>query len=155
MILTLSLSCAGVDSSLWKPYTFDGKSFSQSEETNSGTIWLRSGHFPSLSAIAPGSVRSDRLSPKTGAVAGICYLQTSGGKLAGQKSFTPYPNEQISLKSKMHGVFVTRTDNNGNFAEQLPAGEYELSCRGGRAMITIQQGETTLTPLRGGKRMAD
>lgn len=155
MILPLVLSCAAGNPSLWQPYIFDGAGFSPAAETTSGTVWLRNGHFPVISETAPGPERSDRLPKKTGAVAGICYLQTSGGKLSGQKSFTPYPDEQISLKNKKYGVFVTRTDRNGNFAEQLPTGEYELFCRGARTEIIIKQGETALAPIRGGKRMAD
>jgi len=155
IIIPLLLSCAAGNSTLWQPYIFDGTDFSPATETTSGTIWLRSGHFPAISETAPAAERSDRLSPKTGAVAGICYLQTSGGKLSGQEPFTPYPDEQITLKNKKYGVFVTRTDKNGKFAEQLPTGKYELFCRGVRTEITIKQGETTLAPIRGGKRMAD
>lgn len=154
-LFPLLISCAGQGSSRWQPYIFDGIGFSPPAAIIPGTIWLRSGHFPAISETAPAAERSDRLSPKTGAVAGICYLQSGGGKLSGQETFTPYPGEQITLKNKQHGVFVTRTDTNGNFAEQLPAGDYELFCRGSRSEITIKQGETTLAPIRGGKRMLD
>jgi hypothetical protein len=155
LLLPLLLSCASGSTSHWRPYIFNGTSFSPADRTTSGTIWLRRGHFPAISDTPPADEHSNLLSPKTGAVAGICYLQTSGGKLSGHTSFTPYPDEQITLKNETHGVLVTRTDKNGAFAEHLPTGVYELFCRGGHAVITIQHGETTLTPIRGGKRMVD
>jgi hypothetical protein len=95
------------------------------------------------------------LPPGTGVAAGICYTQTAGGKISSQNSFAPYPDEQITLKSKKYGVFVTRTDNDGYFSEHLKAGVYELFCRGVRVEFRIKTGETTLIPIRGGKRMAD
>lgn len=155
LIVTITTACAGGNSSLWRPYTFDGTSFAPSTAADAKSIWLRSGQFPMISAKDPGSALSDRLPPGTGAVAGICYRQTAGGKLSGQNSFAPYPDEQITLRSKTDGVFVTRTDKNGYFTEYLAAGSYELFCRGSRIEIMIKQEETTLAPIRGGKRMAD
>jgi hypothetical protein len=155
LLFPLTFSCAGTNSSPWKAYTFDGTNFSPSTESFSRAIWLLSGHFPSTTEPTTGAARLERLPPGTGAVAGICYLQTSGGKIFGQNSFSPYPNEQITFKSKAAGVSVTRTDKKGYFAETLSAGDYELFCRGVRTDFTINQGETTLVPMRCGKRMAD
>lgn len=154
-IFPLTAACAGGDSSLWRPYTFDGTNFSVSAEPAAHSIWTRDGHFPAISKADPDPARSDRLPPGTGVVAGICYTQTAGGKISSQNSFTPYPDEQITLKSKTYGVFVTRTDNDGYFKEHLKAGSYELFCRGVRAEFRIKTGKTTLAPIRGGKRMAD
>ena len=155
LIFPLIFSCAGGNSSTWKPYTFDGASFSPADDNLPKSIWLRSGHFPLTSEPPAGADSSDRLPPGTGAVAGICYQQTSGGKLYKQNAVTPYPDEQITFKSRTEGVSVTRTDNNGYFIEYLTAGNYELFCRGVRAEFSVKQGETTLVPIRGGKRMAD
>jgi hypothetical protein len=155
MIFPIIFSCAGTNSSPWKAYFFDGSNFSPANDNTSNTIWVRSGHFPSTAEPVPGSASADRLPPGTGAVAGICYRQTTGGKIAAQNSFTPYPDEQITFKCNTEGVSVTRTDNDGYFAEYLTAGEYELFCRGVRAEFRINKGETTLVPIRGGKRMAD
>lgn len=155
LIFTITAACAGGNSSLWRPYTFDGTNFAPSTAADAKSIWIRSGHFPKISVKYPNSAISDSLPPGTGAVAGICYRQTAGGKLSGQNSFAPYPDEQITIQSKADGVFVTRTDKNGYFTEYLAAGSYELFCRGIRIEIKINQGETTLAPIRGGKRMAD
>jgi hypothetical protein len=98
---------------------------------------------------------ADRLPPGNGAVAGICYTQASGGKIADRNLIAPLPDEQISIRNKDDGVSVTRTDGSGYFMEVLPPGDYELFCRGIRVHATIKRGETTLVPIRGGKRMAD
>lgn len=155
MIFPLIFSCAEGSSSLWKPYIFDGINFSPTADDISKAIWIRSGHFPMVSAPAPGSAPSDILPPGSGAVAGICYLQTTGGRISARNQFSPYPDEQITLRSKVDGVSVTRTDGSGYFMEVLPAGVYELLCRGVRTEFRVKQGETTLVPIRGGKRMAD
>jgi len=155
LFFTLTLSCAGGHSSPWKPFFFDGTNFSPAIDSSANAIWLRNGHFPSTTKPAAGPAIADRLPPGTGAVAGICYLQTSGGKISPHNAVTPYPNEQITFKSKTDGVSITRTDKDGYFIEYLTAGDYELFCRGVRTEIRIKQGETTLVPVRGGKRMAD
>jgi len=155
LIFPIIFSCAAGNSSLWKPYIFDGVNFSPTDNNNSNAIWTRSGHFPTTSAPTPDSAHSDKLPPGTGAVAGICYLQTTGGRISERNLFTPYINEQITLRNKTDGTFVTRTDSSGYFVEFLNPGEYELFCRGVRTEFRIKQGETTLVPIRGGKRMAD
>lgn len=152
LIFPLIFSCAGGSHSLWKPYIFDGAKFSPAENSP-GAIWLRSGHLPATAEPSPES--SYKLPPDTGAVAGICYIQTTGGRISEHNLFTPYPDEQITFRSKTEGVSVTRTDKDGYFAEYLPTGNYELFCRGARAEFRIKKGETTLVPIRGGKRMAD
>lgn len=155
MILPLIFSCAEGSSSLWKAYTFDGSNFSPAADNSSKAIWIRSGHFPLAAEAPPGSNPSDILPPGSGAVAGICYIQTTGGRISERNLFTPYINEQITLRNKTDGTFVTRTDSSGYFVEFLNPGEYELFCRGVRTEFRIKQGETTLVPIRGGKRMAD
>jgi len=155
LILPLALSCTGGHTSHWQPFFFDGTGFSPATDGRSNEIWLQSGFLPSITDPTNGTVRSDRLPPGTGAVAGICYLQTSGGKMSSHNSFTPYPYEHITVKNKKDGVSVTRTGEDGYFIEPLFAGDYELFCRGVRAEFRIKPGETTLVPVRSGKRMTD
>lgn len=155
LIFPAIFSCAGGHSSPWKAYVFDGSTFAPAQDTLSTALWVRSGHVPATVAPTSKTAASDRLPPGTGAVAGICYIHTSGGKIAAHTAFTPCPDEQITFKNKKEGVSVTRTDKDGYFIEHLPAGEYELFCRGVRAEFRITHGETTLVPVRGGKRMAD
>jgi hypothetical protein len=155
LIFPMLSSCAGGNSSPWRAYFFDGTQFSPASGNSPGALWLRSGHFPAAAEPASGTASADRLPPGSGAVAGICYVQTAGGKISPQRSFSPYPDEQITLKNKNAGIFVTRTGKDGYFAEHLVPGTYELFCRGARTEFRVTQGETTLVPIQGGKRMAD
>ncbi len=156
LITALSLSSCTLSASTWQPYTFDGTSFHPGEITGKPSLWLRDGFIPRTET-PPAGGASDlgSLPPKSGAVAGICYLQTSGGKLADQSGVTPYPDEQIIIRTARDGIFVTRTDSNGLFAELLYPGEYEFSCRGAGIPAVVKEGKTTLIHIRGGKRMAD
>lgn len=139
----------------WQAHTFVGPEFLPGEQPSRPSIWLRDGYIPRT--VNPGAQAVDigRLPPKSGAVAGICYLQTSGGKLADQAGFQAFPDEQITIRNDQTGIFITRTDDNGYFIETLYPGKYEFYCRGAVSSAVIAEGKTTLVRLRGGKRMAD
>ena len=154
LITPVIFSCSSNTAS-WTPYQFNANGFYPSLDTPSKALWLRSGYFPYSGQNAPTAADNIKLPKDTGAVAGICYLQTSGGKIANQNMITPLPDEQITMKLIGEGVFVTRTDENGYFTDALHPGDYEFYCRGVKLSGKIRQGETTLIPIRGGKRMAD
>lgn len=155
--LLLLTSCAifAQPESPWHPYTFNGQKFIEGEIKGIQPIWLRDGFTPRLTKPEKAADDNWQLPPKSGAVAGICYLQTSGGKITSQTGVTPLADEQIVIKSMKEGVFVTRTDKDGLFAEVLDPGEYEFSCRGAGRQTEVNEGKTTLVQIRGGKRMAD
>lgn len=158
LITLLSLSACTLSArtaSPWRPYTFDGKEFVPGELEGTPSFWIRDGFIPRTEQPGARAVDSGHLPAKSGAVAGICYLQTSGGKLADQSGTAPYGDEQITIRSARDGVFVTRTDAKGLFIETLYPGEYEFSCRGAGSSAVITEGKTTLVRIRGGKRMAD
>lgn len=155
MILPAIASCTSTHSGNWQPYTFNGKNFSPAFEGVTGAVWIREGNYPIIADEAPDRATIDPLPKDTGAVAGICYLQTTGGKIADHNTFTPYPDERITFKSSVDGVSVARTDKNGYFLEYLLIGDYEVFCRGVKSEFRIRRGETTFIPIRGGKRMAD
>lgn len=141
--------------SSWTPYSFSGTGFAPGEQRGGATFWLRDGFIPRTDS--PGEMAQDmgRLPAKVGAVAGICYLQTSGGKLADRSGITPYADEQVTIRSLREGLYVTRTDENGLFIETLYPGEYELLCHGVGVTAEVKEGKTTLVGIRGGKRMVD
>jgi len=155
LIAVFSLSSCAQTASTWQPYTFNGSAFQQGEINGKASLWLRDGFIPRTEKPLAGAFDIGSLPPKSGAVAGICYLQTSGGKLADQSGYTPYADEQIIIRSARDGIFVTRTDSNGIFTETLYPGEYEFSCRGAGNPAVVKEGKTTLIRIRGGKRMAD
>ena len=155
-LLTLS-SCTlpAQTTSTWQPFSFNGTEFIPGEREGMQSFWIRDGFIPRTEKLGNEAADIGRLPAKVGAVAGICYLQTSGGKLADKAGVTPYADEQITIKSARDGVFVTRTDDKGLFIETLYPGEYEFSCRGAGNSATVTVGKTTLVQIRGGKRMAD
>jgi hypothetical protein len=157
-IIPFIVSCVPAGTSPWRPYFFNGNEFQPSVAGTAQKLWLRKGYLPRLDEPGTYAVDTGKLPPGTGAVAGICYLQTSGGKLGNNTDNTtvkPYPDEQVVIKNRQEGISVTRTDEAGYFIEALFPGDYELLCRGAAKPITVIKGETTLVPLRGGKRMAD
>lgn len=155
LITVFSLSSCTLSASTWQPYTFNGTGFLPGEPGGKPSIWLRDGFTPRTGKPLDGADDLGSLPPKSGAVAGICYLQTGGGKLVDHSGYTPYADEQILIRSARDGLFVTRTDSNGIFIETLYPGEYEFSCRGAASPAVIKEGKTTLVRIRGGKRMAD
>lgn len=154
LLAPLMFSCSS-NGAAWTPYLFDGTDFRVAPDGQTKSVWLRYGYFPYLGQEAPLDTATTKLPAGTGAVAGICYLQTSGGKLVTQSRITPLPDEQITMKLSGEGAFVTRTDDSGYFSDALYPGEYEFYCRGVKVTGRVKQGETTLLPIRGGKRMAD
>lgn len=148
-------SCAGMAPSKWNPYVFDGNSFSIATGSTITAIWVHTGYLPTASDSQPDKAVTALLPKGTGAIAGICYLNSTGGKSSGTSHFIPYPNEQVTFKGKTGGVYVARTDKNGYFLDYLPKGDYELFCRGVKSEFSIKESETTFVPIRGGKRMAD
>lgn len=154
LLTPVIFSCSSNGAS-WTPYLFNGSGFYHSMDAPSKALWIRPGYFPYSGQDSPQTSANIKLPKGTGAVAGICYLQTSGGKIANQNMITPLPDEQITMKLSGEGVFVTRTDEQGYFTDALYPGDYEFYCRGVKVSGRIRPGETTLIPLRGGKRMAD
>lgn len=154
LLTPLLISCSS-NATPWTPYRLSEAGFHPSTDVTSKALWVRPGFFPYSGQDPPQAADSSKLPKGTGAVAGICYLQTSGGKIANQQLITPLPDEQITMKLRGEGVFVTRTDANGYFTDALHPGDYEFYCRGAKVAGRIRLGETTLIPIRGWKRMAD
>ncbi len=158
LITLMSLSSCtlpATTASTWQPFSFNGTGFVPGEREGMPSLWIRDGFIPRTEKMGPEAADIGRLPAKVGAVAGVCYLQTSGGKLADTSGSTPYADEQITIKSASDGVFVTRTDDRGLFIETLYPGEYEFSCRGAGSPARVFEGKTTLVTIRGGKRMVD
>lgn len=155
LLLTPVIFSCSSNASSWTPYLFNESGFHPSMVAPSKALWIRPGYFPYNGQDSPHASGNAKLPAGTGAVAGICYLQTSGGKIASQNMITPLPDEQITMKLIGEGVFVTRTDDKGYFTDALYPGDYEFYCRGVKVSGKIRRGETTLIPIRGGKRMAD
>ncbi|TWJ32928.1 hypothetical protein [Geobacter argillaceus] len=132
---------------------FDGSAFREESRVGQPAIATRIGHYPKLlQEGSPGKTRP--LPPETGALAGICYIQQSGGKLGSHPAFLPRPDMPVTVRGA--GVEKeTRCDGNGFFTLALPPGRYEVRSGADSGTVTIEPDKTTLIPLRGGKRMVD
>jgi hypothetical protein len=155
-LLTLTASCSlSASPGKWDKFSFNGQAFQPGGLGNRPSVWIRDGYIPRVEEPGNASRDSGKLPPKAGAVAGLCYVQTSGGKLADQSGSRPLPDELITIKSSEYGVSVTRSDAAGFFIEELFPGDYQFFCRGAGVEVRGQEGTTVLVPIRGAKRMAD
>ena len=135
-------------------YRFDGHTFIAGRPTDGmAFVAVRDGVRPVVLTGA-GKIEPVALGAGMGAIAGICYIQSSGGKLADASGYTPCPRLPLEISVNGRVAATMETDEQGYFVATLPAGRYRIT---GRATVevTVENGTTTLVPLRAGKRMAD
>lgn len=138
----------------WTYYRFDGRTFIAGRPTDEGPfVAVRDGVRP-VALTQAAKIEAVALPPGKGAVAGICYIQHAGGKLAGSAGFTPSPDTPIRITGKGGSTLIS-SDANGYFAALLDAGEYEIIAGPARTRLGVEKGKTTLAALRTGKRMVD
>jgi len=137
----------------WAFFHFDGKAFVPGRPPEGVSLAVRDGMRPVIAA-GSGKVEAVKLTQGTGAVAGICYVQSSGGKLRSGSGFLPAPRVTVEISDGERVAATTETDANGYFTATLPAGDYKVSARG-MAEVKVAKGKTTLISLRVGKRMVD
>lgn len=138
----------------WNYYHFDGRTFIAGPPDSGAFLAVRDGVRPVV--LAQGAkVEAVALPPGQGVIAGICYIQGSGGKLAGRSGFVPTPGVPVQISANNRIVATVRSDDQGYFAAVVAAGRYVVS--GGLATVelTVEKEKTTLVPLRTGKRMVD
>lgn len=147
---------ASLPADVWNYYHFDGSAFAPGPTTD-GAVFVAVRHKlrPQFLTVQTASPELIPLADGSGAIAGICYLQSSGGKLADNSGFTPYPRMPLLVSSGGKPFVTVQTDDNGYFVVVLPAGTYAIGNGPTTAEITVERGITTLVPLRSGKRMVD
>lgn len=140
----------------WNYYHFDGSAFIPGPAVDgSAFIAVREKVRPVVLTVQTSDIEKTALPDGTGVIAGICYMQSSGGKLGGSGGFTPYPNVPLLISSGSKQLVSVQTDDFGYFVVVLPAGKYAIGNGPSTAEITVERGITTLVPLRAGKRMVD
>lgn len=156
-LLPLQVTAAGkrpVDS--WTLYHFDGTAFVSGPAVDGGPfIAVREKIRPVVLTALTSNIEQSLLPAGSGVIAGICYLQSSGGKLGGGSGFKPYPRVPLQISSGGREFVSVLTDDQGYFVVVLPAGIYSVGSGPFAADITVDRGITTLVPLRAGKRMVD
>lgn len=138
----------------WKFFHFDGHSFVAGRSADDTPdvavqagvrpVVLHQGEQPAAVDLAAG----------TGALAGICFVQRSGGKLKRGPAFLPYARMPVLVLAGAKVVATVMTDDRGYFQTTVAAGRYRVEAREA-VEVTVENGATTLIPLRAGKRMAD
>ena len=101
-------------------YYFDGSQFREGASPDQPAIATRTGQYPHLLG-AGGSGQASPLPAGTGALAGICFIQQSGGKLGSKPAFLPRPGITVTVRGT-DAVREARCDGHGFFSLALPPG---------------------------------
>lgn len=155
VIMTLLVTCCwGEESGSpgWRRFAFNGMDFQETSQPKKISVLLKNGYLPDI--VSAGQVpREDVLPEGTGGVAGICYIETGGGKQK-RGGHIPLGGAVIEL-SKGAWRMAARADVQGYFVLALPPGEYELKLFGFSGRFRVESGKNALVAVRGGKQTAD
>jgi hypothetical protein len=160
-VLAVIIMCVAVSAAArrqdatWHYYHFDGHGFVAGQPADgSPFLAVRDCAVPLVLTRAT-RVEATPLPPDKGALAGFCYIQSFGGKLASGRGFVPSPGIAVSIVSGAAPVLHMQTDGAGYFVALLPAGVYRITSGAFAAEATVEVGKTTLSALQTGKRMVD
>jgi hypothetical protein len=156
-VLSGSASATGARPvNVWNYYHFDGAAFIPGPSGDgSAFIAVREKVRPAVMLSPTAQIEEIALPDGAGVIAGICYIQSSGGKLGGEAGFKPYPRVPLLISAAGKQLVTVQTDEHGYFVVVLPAGSYSVGSGPFTAEIAVERGITTLVPLRAGKRMVD
>lgn len=138
---------------LWSLFYFDGKTFVAGKPAPmTPFIAVRDGYVPVV-ATREERVKEVKLPEGTGALVGICYVQSYGGKLKPAGGYHPVPVLEVQVLAKDSSTIPAKTDLDGYFVATIPAGVYRVGIE--RVEVKVEDGKTSFIPLRVGKRMVD
>lgn len=141
---------------VWNYYHFDGSAFMPGPAVDgSAFVAVRENVRPVVLTAQTSPLEPTALPDGAGVIAGICYIQSSGGKLGAGSGFIPYPRVPLQISTGGKELVTVQTDDHGYFVVVLPAGKYAVGSGTFTAEISVERGITTLVPLRAGKRMVD
>jgi len=141
---------------VWNYYHFDGTAFVPGPSADGNAyVAVRKEARPVVLTTETSDIEYTVLPVDSGVIAGICYLQSSGGKLGSGSGYQPYPRVPLLISSAGKQFVTVQTDDHGYFVVVLPAGTYTVGSGPFTAEMTVERGITTLVPLRAGKRMVD
>jgi len=136
------------------PWHFNGREFVPGPGDGSVVVMVRDGYLPVVRA-ADDSAPSVTVPDGLGTIAGICYIQVSGGKLSDQGGALPAAGCILEIVDASGVAWRATSDRNGFFSLPLPAGTYEVHGAGSPVTLTVTEGRAALVALRAGKRMVD
>ncbi|KAB0665334.1 hypothetical protein F6V25_09605 [Oryzomonas japonica] len=139
----------------WNYYHFDGSRFVAGLAADGKrAVAVRDGVRPVV-ALPGARIEAVALPAGTGAVAGICYIQSAGGKLTGGAGYLAAPAMRLPISSGTNVVTTVQTDEQGYFIAVLPAGRYVVGEGPLARNVRVESDQTSLIALRVGKRMVD
>jgi len=140
----------------WVYYHFDGVSFKAGPTTNGGAFIAVREHVQPIVLLKPSSNNHPIALPEgAGAIAGVSYIQTSGGKLVCDERYVSSPRTPLQISSVGTAPVTIQSDDHGYFMVVLAAGTYSIGSGSFAVEILVKRGITSLVPLRTGKRMVD
>lgn len=151
-----ALAVAKRPADTWVYYHFNGQEFVAGLPSGGVTYVAMREQVRPVVVKPPSTATEPVVLPEgSGVIAGICYFQRSGGKLANAGGFDPCPNAALVVSSAGKPIVTVQTDEQGYFLAVLPAGKYTIGSGITTGEISVDRGITTLIPLRAGKRMVD
>jgi hypothetical protein len=159
--LGMAVLCVAAQAASRKPpggmvyYHFNGQGFIAGQPGGAGPFVAVGKHLRPVVQSGSGKIESVGLAPGQGAIAGICYIQSSGGKLASAAGYAPCRRMQLRISGGEAGETTVITDEDGYFVAELDAGMYLIGDSPLTVEVRVEVGQTTLVPLRAGKRMVD
>lgn len=160
-VLAVIVMCVAVSAAskrpgaAWNYYHFDGHGFVAGQPADDSPYLAVRDRAVPLVLTRAARTEAVALPANKGALAGICYIQNSGGKLAGGSGYAPCPRTPITISSGNKDVTTVLSDENGYFVALLAAGSYRIGSGAFAADVTVENGATVFAPLRAGKRMVD
>jgi hypothetical protein len=156
VVSTTAVAAATRPGDAWVYYHFDGVGFKAGPSSDEKPfVAVREGARPVVLLTQVANIESLDLPQGAGAISGICYLQSSGGKLGDASGYVPCPKVPLLVSSGGKQLVTVQTDEQGYFVVVLPAGTYSIGSGPFTAEIPVESGITSLVPLRAGKRMVD
>lgn len=139
----------------WHFYHFDGNTFVSGKPAEGEDFIAVGDKLQPLIANSTAKLKTVSLSSGKGAVAGIAYIQSSGGKLGNGAGYSGIPGLTLQALSDGKISATFETDEKGYFTANLNPGQYKVGSAPFYVDITVKEGITTIVPVRAGKRMVD
>lgn len=156
VVSTTAFAAATRPGDTWVYYHFDGIGFKSGPSVDGKPfVAVREGGRPVVLLAQTSNIEFIALPEGAGAISGVCYIQSSGGKLGGDNGYEPCPRQPLLISAGGKQFVTVQTDEHGYFVVVLPAGTYQIGSGPLAAEIPVERGITSLVPLRAGKRMVD
>ena len=158
LIATISVTASALakrPADAWNYSYFDGRAFVAGQSPDGGPFFALRERMRPVVVTGTAKIGEVALSPGQGAIAGLCYIQQSGGKLANVSGYVPVPRAPVRIFSGGKVVAMIEADEYGYFVAAVAAGKYSVFSGPTIAEVTVENGTTVLVPLWTGRRMAD